>query len=606
MRFERLFTRGTPDPYEGVPFTRIVAASGLEMVVPASWQGPAADFLTEEVLGQVPVPASRIAVSQAGVPEWLCPRAAENRLVPEIYETDVRQVIDRIGGFWAWRAWRAGVLGADEENARVFYDEIRHVLLHRLATPTLAEWKKAGFAWAYGVGLADPDHAPPAVETFAGSDAPALSLIGAHVRALFDARALASGRKQLLDHLDAVMAAYGTPRFQETVAQARDAGVAGGLLSDAVLYARQGFSGYPLPDAPDTVPVDLPRRRLVASDGFMASGSPLLEEMAGAIWSAGGLELCFAGPRDPFLTQGGVFTPRVTVNLAPFWPRRADAPFCFDAFTQTVRLLVTALDARASDAPGRPLEIGLSGIEPELAARGLSRRSPKALSLHAAFCALLTGEALVASSDLAAGQGSCPAVAGDREGMRALIRRQRAWVKGIGGDAVKDIPVFRAEHCPDLGLVRRVEQVWDSAVVRVEAQGLRHAALTGLWRDAELEGFLGHHPGTALLDPDGDLEILAACQPGLAGTAHGVVTLPRDAGVADVRRLIVAAWKTGLQSVLFYREGSALECPFEVIELEEAERAPRTPQHPRELVVLSEPPAVKLAPAPRKRKTSDG
>ncbi len=71
-------------------------------------------------------------------------------------ETDLRAVIDRIAGAWAYRGWKAGYFDA-ASDAEAFFDEIRWILLHRLAAPELSQWRHAGLYWAYGIDTSAPD-----------------------------------------------------------------------------------------------------------------------------------------------------------------------------------------------------------------------------------------------------------------------------------------------------------------------------------------------------------------------------------------------------------------------------------------------------------------
>jgi len=71
-------------------------------------------------------------------------------------ETDLREVIDRIAGGWAYLGWKAGYFDR-ADDAAAFFDEVRWILLHRFAAPDLAYWRHAGLHWAYGIEAAASD-----------------------------------------------------------------------------------------------------------------------------------------------------------------------------------------------------------------------------------------------------------------------------------------------------------------------------------------------------------------------------------------------------------------------------------------------------------------
>ena len=613
MRFDRYFTRRTPDPYEGVPFRSLVAETGLEMIVPAAWDEAAAGLLVEKVLGQTLFPVVRVAVAEKGVPLWLCPKAAESRNGPEIFEIDIRQVIDRLAGFWTYRSWKVGSFEGDEENARVFYDEIRHILLHQMASPPLIDWMHAGFSWAYGVGAPDPAALPVRpVENFDMTAPDALLRISRKSRDIFKNMALAAGRRLLLSHLDAVIESYSTPDFASKVERARNADVPEGALGDALLYARQGYKKFPAFDEDDQQEENVIRSRVRITDSFMgevllgADAGGRWQNLAGAIWSGGGPEMRFSSDRDIFAPADDVYVPSCSVSLVAFLPPREGSPFMLEAYARTCRLLTVALDGLAlaghGRSLGRPLALGFSGLSKFLELRGLAYDSEQAKAMATGLAAILSGSAWKASVELAGTAGVFSGFEQQSETFLSLLCRQRGLVKGIGGDAVKKIPVLRAEYCPDLALVGSAETLWDGVVSLAEKAGVHNSCVTAFASDNEIDTLLGTLSGNPLR-PEAEILMRAAIQPFLGGFYGGTVVLPRDISVEEIAGLMQLAWSHGLVNLSLYREGSEMQYPLSLLEMEERAKAPPVQ---KELIVLSEPPNISVKKPIKKKKVSDG
>jgi ribonucleoside-diphosphate reductase alpha chain len=59
-------------------------------------------------------------------------------------------VFDRLAGTWTYWGWRGGYFEADED-ARAFYDELRHMLARQMGAPNSPQWFNTGLHWAYGI-----------------------------------------------------------------------------------------------------------------------------------------------------------------------------------------------------------------------------------------------------------------------------------------------------------------------------------------------------------------------------------------------------------------------------------------------------------------------
>lgn len=155
VRFQRLYTREGADPFDTTAWRSQTDADGNAYVLPASWGGMAPDLLAEKIFAPRP-PASALKPQSGGsVPDWLRPQvcAPDAPRADWQAERDLRDVLHRVAGGLCYTAFRAGLFD-DAADARVFYDELRHIMLHRLALPEVSLLATAGLEWAYGADAA--------------------------------------------------------------------------------------------------------------------------------------------------------------------------------------------------------------------------------------------------------------------------------------------------------------------------------------------------------------------------------------------------------------------------------------------------------------------
>ena len=157
---QRFYTQEGKDIFDAVPLCARQGEDGTEFTVPEDWGQAATDVLLAKVFYPEPLPALLRPVPEEGVPLWLWRQEVDEAGLDDVsaefrfaHETDIRDVLRRICGFWTYRAWKAGLLDT-EKDASAFYDETRHILLHRIASPEIAQWAAIGLDWAYGLAHA--------------------------------------------------------------------------------------------------------------------------------------------------------------------------------------------------------------------------------------------------------------------------------------------------------------------------------------------------------------------------------------------------------------------------------------------------------------------
>ncbi|MBM9595767.1 vitamin B12-dependent ribonucleotide reductase [Roseitranquillus sediminis] len=167
MKVAREFTTAGADAYERIDFTttssEIRNPDGKivfrldELDVPARWSQVACDVIAQKYFRKAGVPARLKRVREKDVPEFLWRSVADESALAELPEdaryggeTSARQVFDRLAGAWAYWGWKGGYFSS-EEDARAYYDEMRHMLAAQMGAPNSPQWFNTGLHWAYGI-----------------------------------------------------------------------------------------------------------------------------------------------------------------------------------------------------------------------------------------------------------------------------------------------------------------------------------------------------------------------------------------------------------------------------------------------------------------------
>ena len=167
MSIERRFTAEKDDAYKGLNFvprrSEIRNPDGSqvfsqeEVMVPDSWSQVATDIIAQKYFRKAGVPALTTRIEEAGVPEWLQRSEPDTRALSElpaerrtVGEHDSRQVFERLAGCWTYWGWKLEHF-ATEEDARSFYDELRHMMAAQICAPNSPQWFNTGLHWAYGI-----------------------------------------------------------------------------------------------------------------------------------------------------------------------------------------------------------------------------------------------------------------------------------------------------------------------------------------------------------------------------------------------------------------------------------------------------------------------
>ncbi len=166
MRIERLFTKAGSDVYDGIAFKRadvvmknpdgsvVFECKGAE--TPEHWSQVATDVLVQKYFRKAGVANKLACVDEDGVPKWLA-RHVPAEGAEEVGEHSAKQVFDRLAGAWTYWGWNGDYFDT-EEDARAFYDELRHMLAMQMAAPNSPQWFNTGLHWAYGIDGSSQGH----------------------------------------------------------------------------------------------------------------------------------------------------------------------------------------------------------------------------------------------------------------------------------------------------------------------------------------------------------------------------------------------------------------------------------------------------------------
>ena len=163
MRIERRYTEENQSAYEGIEFRKATSeirnpdgsiVFKLEDIdVPTAWSQVASDIIAQKYFRKAGVPAVLKKVEENSVPSWLWRSEADKEALAKLpkkerygSEMDARQVFDRLAGTWTYWGWKGGYFDR-EEDARAFFDELRHMLCRQMVAPNSPQWFNTGLHW---------------------------------------------------------------------------------------------------------------------------------------------------------------------------------------------------------------------------------------------------------------------------------------------------------------------------------------------------------------------------------------------------------------------------------------------------------------------------
>ena len=167
MKFTRQFTKNNDNAYSGLEFktttseiknpdgTIVFSAPNIE--VPANYSQVAADIIAQKYFRKAGIPTYVKKIEENDVPSWLWrsePDAIKLSKIPEDKrfkgEESAKQVFDRLAGTWTYWGWKGNYF-TKEEDAKIYFDEMRYMLAAQMCAPNSPQWFNTGLHWAYGI-----------------------------------------------------------------------------------------------------------------------------------------------------------------------------------------------------------------------------------------------------------------------------------------------------------------------------------------------------------------------------------------------------------------------------------------------------------------------
>ena len=167
MKFNRQFTEKNNDAYSGLEFKTTtseiknpdgtIVFSARDIEVPANYSQVAADIIAQKYFRKAGIPAYVKKVQENNVPSWLWrsePDIDKLNDMPEDKrfkgEESAKQVFDRLVGTWTYWGWKGNYF-TKEEDAKIYFDEMRFMLAAQMCAPNSPQWFNTGLHWAYGI-----------------------------------------------------------------------------------------------------------------------------------------------------------------------------------------------------------------------------------------------------------------------------------------------------------------------------------------------------------------------------------------------------------------------------------------------------------------------
>ena len=167
MKFKRHFTKKENDAYAGLEFktttseiknpdgTIVFSAPNIE--VPGNYSQVAADIIAQKYFRKAGIPIYLKKVKEENIPSWLYRSEPDLEKLSNILEEkrfvgeeSAKQVFDRLAGTWTYWGWK-GKYFTTEEDAKIYFDEMRFMLAAQMCAPNSPQWFNTGLHWAYGI-----------------------------------------------------------------------------------------------------------------------------------------------------------------------------------------------------------------------------------------------------------------------------------------------------------------------------------------------------------------------------------------------------------------------------------------------------------------------
>ena len=174
MKFDRHFTQSKKSPYEMIAWKYVtseiknpdgtIVFKAKDIEVPTDFSQVASDILAQKYFRKAGIPTKLKKIEENQTPSWLWRSVADKKALAKLPEDErysgevsAKQVYDRLAGTWTYWGWKGGYFSS-EEDALVYFDEMRYMLARQMAAPNSPQWFNTGLHWAYGIDSPSQGH----------------------------------------------------------------------------------------------------------------------------------------------------------------------------------------------------------------------------------------------------------------------------------------------------------------------------------------------------------------------------------------------------------------------------------------------------------------
>ena len=167
MKFKRHFTKKENDAYAGLEFKKTtseiknpdgtIVFSAPNIEVPGNYSQVAADIIAQKYFRKAGIPIHLKKIKEDNIPSWLWRSEPDSEKLSNVSEEErfvgeesAKQVFDRLAGTWTYWGWK-GKYFTTEEDAKIYFDEMRFMLAAQMCAPNSPQWFNTGLHWAYGI-----------------------------------------------------------------------------------------------------------------------------------------------------------------------------------------------------------------------------------------------------------------------------------------------------------------------------------------------------------------------------------------------------------------------------------------------------------------------
>ena len=167
MKIERFFTTVDSGAYGDTEFQTTsseirnpdgsIVFQHEAIEVPTNWSQVACDVLAQKYFRKAGVPEKLKKFEENDIPSWLWRSVPDEKALAKLPEDQryrgeksAKEVFNRLAGTWTYWGWKGGYFDS-EEDAKAYYDEMRHMLCLQMCAPNSPQWFNTGLHWAYGI-----------------------------------------------------------------------------------------------------------------------------------------------------------------------------------------------------------------------------------------------------------------------------------------------------------------------------------------------------------------------------------------------------------------------------------------------------------------------